>query len=77
MCSIGLDPAAPGYETVSLNLPHLSKKDAQFVDIIHTSGGTVGFLKSIGHADFFPNTGLAPQPGCYSLFKLLDFSKSE
>ncbi|XP_060851334.1 pancreatic triacylglycerol lipase-like [Rhopalosiphum padi] len=69
----GLDPAAPGYETISVHLPHLNKEDAEFVDIIHTSGGTIGFFKSIGHVDFFPNSGTAPQPGCYSLFKLLDF----
>ncbi|CAI6349237.1 unnamed protein product [Macrosiphum euphorbiae] len=69
----GLDPAAPGYEIIPVHLPHLSKNDARFVDIIHTSGGTIGYHKSIGHADFFPNSGSAPQPGCFSLFKLLDF----
>uniref|UniRef100_A0A2H8TZ83 Pancreatic triacylglycerol lipase n=1 Tax=Melanaphis sacchari TaxID=742174 RepID=A0A2H8TZ83_9HEMI len=69
----GLDPAKPGYEIVAVHLPYLNKKDAQFVDIIHTSGGFMGFFESIGHADFFPNSGSPPQPGCYSFFDLLDF----
>lgn len=72
---IGLDAAAPGYETISIHLPHLNKEDAQFVDCIHTSGGILGYSTSIGHVDFHPNSGKAPQPGCYSLFDLLDFGK--
>jgi len=36
-----------------------------FVDVIHTAGGFVGYSDSIGHADFFPNGGKSPQPGCY------------
>jgi len=73
--SIGLDAAAPGYEAIPIHLPHLNKEDAQFVDCIHTSRGILGYFTSIGHADFYPNSGRAPQPGCYSLFSLLDFCK--
>ncbi|KAE9538554.1 hypothetical protein AGLY_005653 [Aphis glycines] len=69
----GLDAAAPGYEAIPIHLPHLNKEDAQFVDCIHTSRGILGYFTSIGHADFYPNSGRAPQPGCYSLFNLLDF----
>ena len=42
----------------------LDSTDAQFVDVIHTSGTAFGFLAPIGHADFYPNSGKFPQPGC-------------
>lgn len=35
------------------------------MDIIHTSGGSTGIYYSAGDADFFPNGGTVPQPGCY------------
>ncbi|XP_063982882.1 pancreatic triacylglycerol lipase-like isoform X1 [Diachasmimorpha longicaudata] len=63
----GLDPASPLFETIH-GLVHpdsrLDPTDAQFVDIIHTSGSAFGFLAPIGHADFYPNSGKFPQPGC-------------
>jgi len=39
------------------------------VDVIHTSGGSTGMYHSVGHADFFPNGGSVPQPGCYDGIK--------
>ena len=42
----------------------LDKSDARFVDVIHSAGKWVGNDEVIGHADFFPNLGVAPQPGC-------------
>lgn len=42
----------------------LSKTDANFVDVIHTNGGMLGFPISVGHADFYPNGGGIYQPGC-------------
>lgn len=63
--SIGLDPARPGFEYVKLQKKGLKRSDARFVDVIHTSGGSTGCFYSIGHADFFPNGGSPPQPGCY------------
>ncbi|KAF5270632.1 hypothetical protein FQA39_LY01370 [Lamprigera yunnana] len=42
----------------------LSKEDAVYVDAIHTDGGKFGFIRSLGHADFFPNGGSFVQPGC-------------
>lgn len=71
----GLDPAAPGFKYLLLQNERLSDDDAEFVDVIHTAGGTLGFLEPIGHVDFFPNGGKAPQPGCGSVFDLLDYSK--
>ena len=38
--------------------------DALFVDVIHSAGKWVGNDEVIGHADFYPNLGQAPQPGC-------------
>lgn len=38
--------------------------DAAFVDVIHTDGGIFGFPNPLGHADFYPNGGKPPQPGC-------------
>ena len=66
-CWAGLDPAGPFF---SLNdtETRLDASDGDFVDIIHTDGGTLtgnelGFLPPIGHIDFYPNGGKT-QPGC-------------
>ena len=42
----------------------LSSSDAEFVDVIHTAGAPVALEDALGHADFYPNGGGAPQPGC-------------
>uniref|UniRef100_A0A8D8TKH1 Pancreatic lipase-related protein 2 n=1 Tax=Cacopsylla melanoneura TaxID=428564 RepID=A0A8D8TKH1_9HEMI len=60
----GLDPAFPLYG-FTRGEGHLSKVDANFVDVIHTDGGVLGFPIPIGHADFFPNGGFPIQPGCH------------
>uniref|UniRef100_A0A2S2QF13 Lipase member H-B n=1 Tax=Sipha flava TaxID=143950 RepID=A0A2S2QF13_9HEMI len=68
-----LDPAAPGFEYFSFNTKPLSSADAEYVDVIHTAAGSYGYMENLGHGDFFPNSGFAPQPGCISLIKMLDF----
>lgn len=63
----GLDPASPLFETFPGIVDpefRLDPTDAQFVDVIHTSGPAFGFLAPLGHADFYPNNGKFPQPGC-------------
>ncbi|XP_018399013.1 PREDICTED: pancreatic lipase-related protein 2-like [Cyphomyrmex costatus] len=62
----GLDPAGPAFETPYLKdtKDRLDAADANFVDVIHTCAGSLGFLKPIGHADFYPNGGTFRQPGC-------------
>lgn len=62
----GLDPARPAYETPYLKdtKERLDSTDAIFVDVIHTCAGSLGFLRPIGHADFYPNGGTFRQPGC-------------
>ncbi|XP_032592024.1 lipase member H-A-like [Drosophila grimshawi] len=59
-----LDPAFPlFYLNAGIN-KHLSKDDAEFVDVIHTDAGKSGAPFSTGTADFWPNGGRTLQPGC-------------
>ncbi|KAI4455784.1 lipase [Holotrichia oblita] len=59
----GLDPAGPLFTKWPKSLK-LDRSDAEFVDVIHTDAGIFGYPRSIGHVDFWPNAGIAPQPGC-------------
>lgn len=59
----GLDPSGPLFHSVPSH-DKLDPSDALFVDIIHTAGKWVGNSDLSGHVDFFPNLGLASQPGC-------------
>lgn len=61
-----MDPARPDFELPFLRNPkdRLDTGDAKFVDIIHTCAGTAGFVRPIGHVDFYPNGGTFRQPGC-------------
>ncbi|KAL1423430.1 hypothetical protein MTO96_021111 [Rhipicephalus appendiculatus] len=74
-----LDAAAPLFEDTDV---FLSRRDAQFVDAIHTSaGGKVikgefGILKPFGHVDFYPNGG-QKQPGCPKLELYCDHKLSK
>lgn len=63
---LGLDPARPFFE-IPESQEKLDRADANFVDVIHTSAGLLGFFNSIGHADYYPNDGIAPQPGCQGI----------
>ncbi|XP_034950778.1 pancreatic triacylglycerol lipase isoform X3 [Chelonus insularis] len=60
----GLDPALPGFHALSTKDNRLDSSDAQFVDVIHSCGGILGFLQPLGTVDFYPNGGVAIQPGC-------------
>ncbi|KAJ3626153.1 hypothetical protein MTP99_016671 [Tenebrio molitor] len=69
----GLDPALPGFNSPELvDGGHLNKSDADFVDVIHTCAGYLGMKMSIGDADFYPNGGSVPQPGCGSVFEMIE-----
>ncbi|XP_018334888.1 lipoprotein lipase-like, partial [Agrilus planipennis] len=63
-----LDPALPGFIYLT---DRLSRKDADFVDVIHTCGGFLGILSQIGHVDFYPNGGTPPQPGCSGVDEII------
>ncbi|XP_065073522.1 phospholipase A1 VesT1.02-like, partial [Ochlerotatus camptorhynchus] len=59
---IALDPALPLF---SINAPNerVASTDANYVEVIHTNAGLLGFDLPIGQADFYPNGGRS-QPGC-------------
>lgn len=61
---LGLDPALPGFDVGLVSAGTLSNSDADFVDVIHTCAGYLGYKMPLGHADFYPNGGGPPQPGC-------------
>lgn len=50
---LGLDPAKPGFEDTSTKDDSLDPSDAEFVDIIHSCGGTLGYAKPLGHMYVF------------------------
>lgn len=62
----GMDPARPLFEVPIFKdqQDRLDATDALFVDVIHTCAGTAGFVRAIGHVDFYPNGGTFRQPGC-------------
>lgn len=63
---IGLDPAGPRFtkppEFIVGN--HLNPTNAKFVQVIHTDRMIFGAQNAIGHADYYPNDAINPQPGC-------------
>lgn len=69
MSVLGLDPAGPLFELLEERDESLSldKTDASFVDVIHTDADEFGITKPIGDADFYPNEGTSPQPGCTNI----------
>ncbi|XP_067636637.1 pancreatic triacylglycerol lipase-like [Eurosta solidaginis] len=66
----GLDPARPAFEDCSGPEQHLDPTDGEFVDVIHSCGGILGFRTPIGFVDFYPNGGGAPQPGCTEISQI-------
>ena len=58
-----LDPAGLGFYRGQFE-NKLSKDDAGFVDVIYTTGYWVGTQQIVGDANFYPNGGVAHQPGC-------------
>ncbi|KAJ6637542.1 Phospholipase A1 VesT1.02 [Pseudolycoriella hygida] len=68
----GLDPAGPFFTSLLLFLQSdfvLSKNNANFVQILHTSSGSYGTSKMLGHSDFIANGGNL-QAACF--FDLLN-----
>ena len=61
---IALDPAYPSFPYEPDNLAErLDSSDAEFVQVIHTNSGFLGYPYSIGDADYHPNGGVK-QAGC-------------
>ncbi|XP_068626437.1 uncharacterized protein [Battus philenor] len=66
-----LDPAGPLW----LGNSHaLNISAGQYVEAIHTDGGLLGMSDPVAHADFYPNRGKNPQPGCW--FSICSHSRS-
>ncbi|KAM3963736.1 inactive pancreatic lipase-related protein 1 [Aphomia sociella] len=59
-----LDPAFPAFYPDGVMMEHVSEKDAEFVDVIHTDAGGYGAPVRTGTVDFWPNGGKSVQPGC-------------
>ncbi|XP_069356319.1 pancreatic lipase-related protein 2-like isoform X2 [Maniola hyperantus] len=59
-----LDPAFPAFYPDGVVMDHVTEKDADFVDVIHTDAGGYGAPVRTGTADFWPNGGKSVQPGC-------------
>ncbi|XP_072938872.1 inactive pancreatic lipase-related protein 1-like [Epargyreus clarus] len=59
-----LDPAFPAFYPDGVMMEHVSERDAEFVDVIHTDAGGYGAPVRTGTADFWPNGGKSIQPGC-------------
>ncbi|XP_028155910.1 pancreatic triacylglycerol lipase-like [Ostrinia furnacalis] len=58
----GLDPAGPLWGG---NGNRLQPNAGRYVEAIHTDGRALGLMDVSGHADFYPNGGRHPQPGCW------------
>ncbi|XP_022209645.2 uncharacterized protein LOC111065654 [Drosophila obscura] len=58
-----LDPALPFFRYAQ-DKERLAKADADYVEVLHTSVGSYGFDRPLGHADFYANWG-SQQPGCF------------
>ena len=52
-----LDPGQYGFQGPWHTDLIISKDDADYVDVIHTDAVAYGFLRPLGHADFYPNGG--------------------
>ncbi|XP_017052425.1 uncharacterized protein LOC108095750 [Drosophila ficusphila] len=58
-----LDPALPFFRYAK-EKERLTPEDAEYVEVLHTSVGSYGFDRPVGHADFYANWG-SQQPGCF------------
>lgn len=63
-----MDPALPLFKNADID-DRLDITDAQFVQVIHTCSGLLGFNRALGHVDYWPNGGFN-QPGCGGIFDL-------
>lgn len=57
-----LDPAKPCFKR-SVDY-RLGRRDAKFVQVVHSSAGVLGLEQPIGHVDIYVNGVLVKQPEC-------------
>ncbi|XP_061390780.1 lipase member H-A-like [Musca vetustissima] len=58
-----LDPAGVFFNESTPHDERLTADDADFVEVVHTNAGYLGFRTPCGHVDYYPNGGVQ-QPGC-------------
>ncbi|KAJ8706735.1 hypothetical protein PYW07_012813 [Mythimna separata] len=58
-----LDPALPGW--TGQNNDKFRSSDGGYTEVIHTNAGFLGYMATLGDADFYPNGGIN-MPGCNS-----------
>ncbi|CAD6996071.1 unnamed protein product [Ceratitis capitata] len=58
-----LDPALPFFRYENFD-ERVAITDADYVEVVHTSVGSYGYDRPLGHVDFYVNYGSA-QPGCF------------
>uniref|UniRef100_A0A2A4J3D6 Lipase domain-containing protein n=1 Tax=Heliothis virescens TaxID=7102 RepID=A0A2A4J3D6_HELVI len=56
-----LDPARPCFARTEFRL---DKRDAQFVQVVHSSSGVLGLEEPVGHTDVYVNGVSSKQPEC-------------
>lgn len=57
-----LDPAGPMFSRI-FSKNRLTADDAEYVEVMHTCGGGLGFFEPLGNVDIYVNGG-RKQPGC-------------
>ncbi|XP_017479456.1 PREDICTED: phospholipase A1-like [Rhagoletis zephyria] len=58
-----LDPALPFFRYENFD-ERIAITDADYIEVVHTSVGSYGYDRPLGHADYYVNYGSA-QPGCF------------
>ncbi|GBP69966.1 Pancreatic lipase-related protein 2 [Eumeta japonica] len=61
----GLDPAGPCFTYAHSEL-RLDRRDALYVDVVHSNRLVQGAIEPLGHSDFYVNGGGPHQPGCFT-----------
>jgi pimeloyl-ACP methyl ester carboxylesterase len=59
---VAMDPAGPLF-SIRNPTERVHHTDANYVEVIYTDQGNLGFDEPLGHANFYPNWG-SRQPGC-------------
>ncbi|XP_036328652.1 DEP domain-containing protein DDB_G0279099, partial [Rhagoletis pomonella] len=58
-----LDPALPFFRYENFD-ERIAITDADYIEVVHTSVGSYGYDRPLGHVDYYVNYGSA-QPGCF------------
>lgn len=70
-----LDPTGEPFSITTPASDKLTPDDADFVEVVHTNGGEIGFFNPCGHVDYYPNGGQT-QPGCNATNSICSHKRS-